>query len=176
MSAHILKPAAITKPHTFDIRPEAEARSELASDLGIQGIRKLAFAGEIAPEGDRDLKLTAKLGATVVQDCVVTGDPVTTRIDEDVIRRFLAEMDLPEGDEVEMPEDDTAEPLPETLDLAAIMAEALALALPPWPRADGVAPVDLTITEPGKSPMTDDDVKPFAGLRALKEKLEKKDG
>jgi hypothetical protein len=34
-----------------------------------------------------------------------------------------------------MPEDDTTEALPERLDLSAVMAEALALALPDYPRA-----------------------------------------
>ena len=175
MSAHILKSAALTHPEPFDLRPDAEDRTKLANELGIRGLRKLGFTGQIAPAGDTDLTLTAHLGASVVQDCVVTGDPVTTRIEEDVTRRYLADMETPTGDEVEMPEDDTAEPLPDTIDLTAVMAEPLALALPPWPRAEGVDPVDLTVTEPGKAPMTDDDAKPFAGLQALKDKLEGKD-
>ncbi len=78
----------------------------------------------------RDWRLEAKLGATVVQPCVVTAEPVTTRIDDPVTRRYLAQMPEPQGDEVEMPEDDSAEPLPDVLDLSAVMAEALALALP----------------------------------------------
>ncbi len=70
-----------------------------------------------------------------------------------------------------MPEDDSAEPLPVTIDLGEVMAEALALELPPWPRAEGVEPVEMSVTEPGKTPMTDDDAKPFAGLKALRDKL-----
>ena len=44
---------------------------------------------------------------------------------------------MPDGDEVEMPEDDTVEPMPEVIDLAEVAAEALALALPLYPRAPG---------------------------------------
>ncbi|MEO0945572.1 MAG: DUF177 domain-containing protein [Pseudomonadota bacterium] len=174
MPSDVLKTAAITRSHSFELVPDASARAALAETLGIEAIRKLRFTGTIAPEADADLTLTATLGATVVQDCVVTGEPVTTRIDEPLQRRYLAEMELPAGDEIEMPDDDTAEPLPDELDLSEVMAEALALLLPPWPRAEGVEPVNLTVTEPGKTPMSDDDAKPFAGLKALKDAMEKK--
>ena len=52
------------------------------------------------------------------------------------------------------------------------MVEALALALPPWPRAEGVDAVALSVTEPGKQAMTDDDAKPFAALKSLRGNLE----
>ena len=147
-----------------------ENRQKLAADLGIRGIKKLAFLGEVRPDGATDLVLEAHLGATVVQNCVVTMDPVTTRIEEPVVRHYIADFIEPEGDEVEMPEDETADPMPVTLDLTEIMVEALALALPPWPRTEGVEPVSLSVTEPGKTPMTDDDAKPFAALKTLAEK------
>ena len=168
--------ASIHEPVDFALRPEAEARAALAQALGLRGLRKLSFQGRISPENARDLVLEAALGATVVQECVVTGDPVTTRIDEEVTRRYLADLPEPTGDEVEMPEDETADPLPAHLDLAEVMAEALALALPPWPRAEGVEPVDNTVTEPGKAPMTEAELKPFAALKTLTEKRKTDDG
>ena len=154
-------------PETFDVTPDAEARAALAERLGILGLRKLRLSGQFVPEGKRDWRLDAELGATVVQACVVTQTPVTTRIDETVERRYLARMpDLPEGEEIEMP-DDTIEPLPATLDLGAVMAEALTLALPPWPRAEGAELGEHVHAEPGTRPMTDEDARPFAGLKAL---------
>ncbi|NKX45834.1 YceD family protein [Roseicyclus persicicus] len=156
----------------FDLRPEAEARAALAAELGLIGLRKLRFAGRLVPEGKRDWRLEAELGATVVQPCVVTTEPVTTRLDEPVLRRYLAEMPEPEGaDEVEMPEDDTAEPLPATLDLGAVMAEALALALPLYPRAPGSELGEAAFAPPGVAPLTDEDAKPLAGLAALRDRL-----
>ena len=157
--------------HDVLLEPDAADRAAIAEELGIVAVRKLRFAGLVRPEGSRDWRLEAVLGATVVQTCVVTLDPVTTRIDEPVLRRYLTQVPDPEPGEVEMPEDDSVEPLPATLDLRAVMIEALSLALPPYPRADGVEPVDLAVTEPGKTPLTDDDVKPFAGLSALRDKL-----
>ena len=161
----------------FALVPDATARARLAEELGLLTLRKLRFEGRLAPEGERDWHLIARLGATVVQPCVVTLSPVTTRIDTDVERRYLAEMpELPEGDEIEMPEDDTLEPMPEKLDLMNVLAEALALALPDFPRAEGVEAVDMTVTEPGKTPITEAEAKPFAGLKSLRERLENPDG
>ncbi len=165
----IVRCYSVHEPLDFKLTPDGDARLALARDLGIRSIKKLSFAGQILPHGTRDLRLEATIGATVAQDCVVTGDPVTTRIDEKVERLYLTELPEPDEGEIEMPEDENADPMPISLDLRDVMAEALALALPPWPRADGVAPVDLSVTEPGKEPMTDDDAKPFAALKSLRD-------
>ena len=172
MSAEtVINTSTVIRPVAFELVPDAAALGDLASTLDLRGLRKLRFKGTLAPTGAKDLTLDATLGATVVQDCVVTGDPVTTRLEERVLRSFVWGMEMPTEDEVEMPEDDSAEPMPPEIDLEAVMAEALSLALPPWPRAEGVDPVNLTVAEPGVAPMTDEDVKPFAGLKALKDKM-----
>jgi len=161
------------KPQSFALAPEAGARAEIAARLGLNALRKLSFRGKLRPEGARDWVLEAVIGATVVQPCVVTLAPVTTRIDEPVTRRFLAEMpEMPEGEEAEMPEDDSAEPLPEVLDLEQVMEEALALALPLFPRAADAELSAANFAAPGVTPMTDEEAKPFAGLEALKKRLE----
>lgn len=160
---------------TFEIAPDAGGRDAVAEALGIPGVKKLRFEGRIAPLGKSDWSLEARLGATVVQQCVVTLAPVTTRIDEAVRRSYLSEMpDFGTG-EVEMPEDDSAELLPTEIDLGEVMIEALSLALPPFPRADGASLGEAVYTEPGARPMTDDEVKPFSGLAGLRDALENKD-
>lgn len=161
------------KPLSFALKPDAEHCAALAEELELLGLRKLRFEGTLSPAGREDWDLDASLGATVVQPCVSTLAPVTTRIDEDVQRRFRTR--LPDDDttgEIEMPEDDTLEPLPEAIDLEAVLAEALTLALPPYPRAADAAPDQTVFTEPGKAPMTDEDARPFAGLAGLKDRLQ----
>lgn len=161
---------------TFELRPTPEENRAIADDLGISGLRKLSFKGELAPEGKKDWRLIAHLGATVTQPCVVTLAPVTTRIEEEVERLYLAHMpELPDDEEVEMPEDDRAEALPDMLDLQAVMTEALALALPLYPRAADAELGETVVTEPGKTPLKDEDTKPFAGLAALRDTLKKDD-
>jgi uncharacterized metal-binding protein YceD (DUF177 family) len=157
----------------FLLEPDANARAAIAAELGIIGIRKLRFAGTISPDGKRDWHLAGDLGASVVQECVITLDPVTTRIDEKVIRRYLADLEEVTAAEVEMPEDDTAEPLPDVIDLYAIAVEALSLALPPFPRADGAELGQIVHAGKGVTPLTDEAARPFAGLQSLRDKLGK---
>ncbi|MFC2967489.1 YceD family protein [Acidimangrovimonas pyrenivorans] len=165
------------KPTRFKLRPEGETLGLIAQLVGADAVRKLSFEGALRPEGKRDFVLEARLGATVVQPCVVTLAPVTTRIEEEVVRRYLAEMPEPNGDEVEMPEDDSAEPLPEVIDPGAVMLEALALALPLYPRVPEAELGEASFAAPGTAPLTDEAVKPFAGLAGLRDKLAgKEDG
>jgi uncharacterized metal-binding protein YceD (DUF177 family) len=157
--------------HPFTLTPDAAARAAVAGVLGIPEVRKLRLEGKLVPQGRRDWTLEAMLGATVVQECVVTLAPVVTRIDEPVTRRYLADLPEPVLGETEMPEDDSIEELPASLDLGAVMIEALSLALPPFPRAPDAAPVDLTVTEPGAAPLDAAAVRPFAGLAGLRDRL-----
>lgn len=162
------------RPTVFEIAPDAATRARIADALGFSELRKLRLVGEIAAEGKRDWRLQATLGATVVQPCGVTLAPVVTRIDAPVTRRFLAHWEAPQepGSETEMPEDDTLEPLGAQIDPWAVMLEALALEAPDFPRAPEAGPPrEIAVTEPGKTPLGDDDVKPFAGLAALKAQL-----
>ncbi len=164
------------KPTRFALEPDAKAMAAIAAELGLQGLRKLRFKGELRTEGKHDWRLDAELGATVTQPCVVTLAPVTSRIDEKLTRRFVADLGYGEdGEEVEMPEDDSVELLGEHIDPAQVMLEALALALPLYPRAEGAELGEAAFTEPGQTPMTDEETKPFSGLAALRDQLSKKE-
>lgn len=174
-SSHALRVADLSqnRPTRFTLAPTSEALVAIADELGLSELRKLRFTGQIVAEGKRDWRLEAELGATVVQPCVVTLKPVVTRIDDSVTRRFLAQMPETSGeeDEIEMAEDDSIEPLGTVIDPEAVMIEALSLALPLYPRADGAKIEEAAFTEPGKEALKDEDLKPFAGLAALRDKL-----
>lgn len=165
-------------PTAFEIPLSAEDRAAIAKELDVNAVKKLSFAGKIAPLGKRGWRLTAKLGATVVQSCVVTWEPVTTRIDSEVVRTFVppAQLDAPtEGSETEIPEDDSLEVLGTDISAYDVMIEALAIALPDYPRAkDAALETDAAIPE-GAEPIKDEETKPFAGLAALRDKLAKDD-
>ncbi len=161
----------------FEIVPDAQELNTIAEELDLGGLRKLRFAGHIMAERARDWRLEGDLGATVTQPCAVTLVPVTTRIDDKVVRRFLSQLpeDNLEDEEIEMPEDETIERLGRVIDLDAVMIEALSLALPLYPRAPDAALENARFAEPGETPLSDDDMRPFAGLKALRDKLEKDD-
>ena len=159
----------------FKIEPDAAERKALADSIDVLKISKLRFEGSLIPTGKRDWRIEATLGATVSQACVVTLEPVNTRIDEDITRVYTVELDIPDEDEIEIGEDDSADPLPETLDLIDVLTEALMLAIPAYPRKDGAEAKTTGVTEPGKAVMTDEDARPFAGLAALRADLENKE-
>ncbi len=160
-------------PTAFALRPDAEALRSLATELELLGLRKLSFAGEVAAADGTDWILTGHLGATVVQPCGITLEPVTTRIETPVERHYLADYDHVTAPEIEMPEDDSTEPLGRWIEPHAVMIEALVLALPLYPRSEEADLGEQVFTEPGVTPMRDDDAKPFAGLADLKAQMTK---
>jgi uncharacterized metal-binding protein YceD (DUF177 family) len=167
--SHPLRVAGLSarKPTRFDLRPDTAARALIAAVLEITAVSALRFKGEVRPLGRHDFELVADLEAEVEQPCAVTLAPVVTRIRDTVLRRYLADMELPQGDETEMPEDDSAEPLPEVIDVGAVALEALALALPLYPRAAGAELGEAVFAAPGVSALRDEDLRPFAGLAGL---------
>ncbi|MGI3167701.1 YceD family protein [Pseudooceanicola sp. C21-150M6] len=162
---------------SFSLHLPQEDLDRMAADLGLLALRKLRFVGQFRPDGTDGWALTAHLGATVVQPCVVTLAPVTTRIEEDVLRRYKKDVDAtplsaePDSDGMPIPEDDSLEPLRPVLELDSVIIEALALALPDYPRAEDAGSGEISVTEPGRTPLSDADLKPFAGLSALRDKL-----
>ncbi len=164
------------KPTRFRWRPDGPGRAALARSLDLPRIDGFSFIGEILPEGRSDFVLKARLQADVTQSCVVTLAPVPAKIDEEISRRFLSDWQPPETEEFEIPEDDSQEALPEEIDIAEVAREALALALPPWPRAEGAELGEAVYAPPGETPLTDEALKPFAGLAGLLKKDDKPGG
>lgn len=162
-------------PTPFFLQPDADVLAAMADTLDLSGLRKVRFVGEVQAEGAQDWLLTGTLGATVTQPCGVTLAPVTTRIDVPVRRLYLRNYEESDAPEVEMPEDDEAERLGQWIDPEAVLIEALSLALPLYPRAEGVALDETVLTEPGVAPLTEQAMRPFAGLAALKDQMKDDD-
>jgi uncharacterized metal-binding protein YceD (DUF177 family) len=160
------------KPQRFDVQPDKAALALLAAMLDISAVRRLRFVGEVRASGRTDFVLEGELTAQVEQPCGITLVPVQTEIHEQVLRRYVADMPLPDAEEVEMPQDDTSEPLPEVIDAGAVLAEALALALPMYPRAPGAELTgEAVFGPPGVKAIQSDDLRPFAGLASLADRL-----
>ena len=152
----------------FDIAPTPDEAAALARLLGAQAVRKLRFAGSLSPLDGGGWGLDATLGASVVQTCVVTLEPVTTRVDQTVRRRFLPMPGFRAAELVIDPEEDEEiEPLGDRIDLGLVVIEALALALPAYPRKEGA------VLDAAAAGALDDaaEPKPFAALAALRGKL-----
>ena len=167
--AHPLRPAelAARKPTRFDLAPDAAIRAAIARWADLLALDSLRLVGTLTLQGRADWLLQAELTARVVQPCVVSLAPVATDLREPVLRRYLADMPLPEADEIEMPEDDSAEPLPDVIDLGAVALEVLELALPLYPHAAGAQLGLHEAIPPGAAPIPAEATRPFAGLAGL---------
>ena len=163
----------------FELMFDAAQIRQFTEELDIISLKKLRFKGELTAKGRDQWELIADLGATVQQECVISFVPVTTRIDEKITRRYVPEAifgQVAEDEEIaEASGDDAMDILPAEIDLVDVFRETLVLALPDYPRAEGVELGERVFSKEGIRPMRDADAKPFAGLAALKEKMEKGD-
>ncbi len=159
-------------PTEFDITFAPTDLLDAQQTLELVKLTKMRFRGWLAPTGGSDWELKAEAGASVVQSCVLTLAPVKTRIDEKIYRLFRKEMpEFEDGSVNEMVLEDFEEPLEAEVDLFSLAVEAVSLALPPYPRADGAELENAVFSGDGVAPMTDEDAKPFASLAALKDNL-----
>jgi len=110
----------------------------LARRFELIGLTRLEGEVRVEPVGATgSIHLAGQLSADVVQQCVVTLEPVPARVEAEFDRLFS--QDLPEEapGEVEIdPEAEAPEPLVgHQLDLGEVLAEELSLALDPYPRS-----------------------------------------
>lgn len=123
----------------FAIAAEASERVALARRLGLERIDRLRAEGTLLrTPGEPLLVLEGRLEAEVTQRCVVTLEPVASRLEVE-LHRIFALGRAPQEDEIVVdPLREEPEPLEgEVLDLGEIAAEELALAVDPYPRAPG---------------------------------------
>jgi uncharacterized metal-binding protein YceD (DUF177 family) len=90
------------------------------------------------------IRVSGQIHASGIQPCVATAEPVPFLITERV--HLLLTEAAPEGDEIELADADLdTEPLEgDIIDLGEITAQALALALDPYPRSTAPAPGVIT--------------------------------
>ncbi len=173
---HVVEFSALNARRTteFTVTPDGRRRSEICGQFGLLALRKLSFHAALRSDGRSDWRLDGTLGATVEQPCVVTLEPVTTRLDVAFTRRFIADDEGAQApSEVEFDGDEQREPLTPTIDLEDILLEVLALNLPLYPRVDDALLGQAQFAAPGVSPLRDEDAKPFAPLAALRDKMNK---
>ncbi len=143
----------------IDVTASEAERAALARRFDLLALPALKAEVTVRPGLGGVWSVTGRLRAEVVQACVVTLDPVAQSIDEAIDLRFAADAKAT-ADDPEAPE-----PLEgDTIDVGAIVADHLSLALDPFPRAPGAT------YEPAPEP-ADAKPNPFAALEQLKGRL-----
>jgi uncharacterized metal-binding protein YceD (DUF177 family) len=152
------------------ISADARERHALALRFGLVALDQLS--AEIVlrrVRGGAAVRLHGRLTALATQSCVVTLEPVATRVEEKFTLLFAEEARPTAAEVIVGLDDDSApEPLPETaLDIGEIAAQQLALALPAYPRAAGAS---LERAWPDSAARDASAAKAFAALARLKER------
>jgi uncharacterized metal-binding protein YceD (DUF177 family) len=172
------------KPDTLTIEASEEELQDIARRLGINEMKKASATLTLMREqGGRVVHVSGTFEATVVQECVVSGDPVETNLSESVEGWFAdkestvsfaavkreKEASQSHGEVEIMDERDDPEPILDgVIDLGELVTQHISLALPPYPHKEGAkyefGDDNLEIDE--KSPLRKN---PFEALKDWKE-------
>lgn len=149
-------------------------RAALAARFSVPAVLGLSYVAHVSPWGRGGWRVQGTADALLEQVCVVSLEPVQSRVHEGFDRRFLPDALIeqpPPGSEIELGAEDADAPegLGETIDLGEIAAEAIALGIDPYPRRDGVSVGQLVVAPAGAEPLTDEAARPFARLAALRQ-------
>lgn len=123
---------------TLDIAADGHERAALARRFGLDSLEELTASVTLTKFADaRRVRLSANFSADVVQSCVVTLEPVPSRIEDSFVLVYDEDA---RGAEIVviLKGRNSPEPLSgNAIDVGEAVAEHLALALDPYPRAPG---------------------------------------
>jgi uncharacterized metal-binding protein YceD (DUF177 family) len=149
------------------IAANAVERAALMQRFGLLALDRLEADYSIGTENGF-IVARGRVRAALAQPCVATGTPVPERIDSDFILRFVVDgTDVSDTEELELDAEDcdTIGYDGQIIDMGEAMAETVALAMTPYPRAPDA---DVVLREAGV--LSEEHAGPFAALLALKDK------
>lgn len=156
------------------IEATADERAALAEVLELQAVDRLVATLRTRRLASGLIEVSGEMEGEVVQSCVITLEPVPAQIRESFRLTFGDAEPEPTLAEIDIHFDDSDPPEPiidGKIDLGALVAEQLSLALDLYPRKEGAevpqefAPNPAEIVDLPAPPATR---KPFAGLDKLK--------
>lgn len=130
------------------LEADDEQRAALAAEHELLGVADFRFDLTLEPWKGDGVRITGQVKATITQACIVTLEPVVSKIDEAIDTVFV-----PEGSKLAVPGwiergemvlDAEGPDAPETfsgdsIDAGAVAEEFFALAIDPYPRKAGVS-------------------------------------
>jgi uncharacterized metal-binding protein YceD (DUF177 family) len=161
-----IPPAGMTE-HV--LATEAE-RKALAERFELVAINRLTGVLHLEPWRRGGVKVTGRVDAEIVQTCVVTLDPFEVTLTEEIVRYFAGQTapgPAAAVHTVESLEEDAPELVTGgSIDIGEVLAEALGLAINPYPRKPGAI---FGSSGDGDND-SDTGTSPFAALRSMKRK------
>lgn len=154
-------------PRAMAVEADEAERAALARRFGIVAIESLHAKASLVRAGER-VQCDGRLRAVVTQACVASGEPVKASLDEAFALRFVPETGDGAEDEIELDAADLDEIGYDgsSVDVGEAVAQTLALALDPFPRAPNA---DAALREAGV--IGEEEAGPFGALKELKDRL-----
>lgn len=174
------------KPVHIEQGADTQTLEDLVRRLKIVGLKDLTGTATLQREnGNRIIYVYGHVSATVIQTCVVTLEPVETRVEEDFEAWYAdpaqalsferARRDHEHGKAgAEMPmleEYDDPEPIVDgTIPVGEVWTQFLSLGINPYPHKEGIEiPEEVTADAPAG---TENESGPFAALKQWQKKRE----
>jgi uncharacterized metal-binding protein YceD (DUF177 family) len=158
-----------------ELEAKPAERKALVERFDLQALETLNAELKLVRAGGGVIRVTGRLRAEGAQICVVTLDPVPFALDQEVALAFAPAGTLADSGEVvvEAEGEDAPEPIEDgAIDLGEAMAQSLAVALDPYPRAAGARLEQSEFGPGGAEPAEDRETgkqeSPFAALKELK--------
>lgn len=168
MSGTFGKPLPLNQIHDgqrIELAATGDERRQIAERLGLGLLERLEAHAVLSCDG-ATVRARGRLKAAVTQACVITADPVETRLDEPFDIIFLPQPE-PGGpdEEVELSEQDCDTVFHDgsAIELGEAIADTLGLGIDPYPRSAGA---DAALKEAGI--LSEAQAGPFAALAQLK--------
>ena len=160
-------------PVTVRFEADEAERKEIARTWDVPSVESFSGTAAVSRWKRDGVRVKGHVDSLIVQNCVVTLDPVEQQISEDFEALFVPEnsrLARQETTEGELVVDPDGADIPETfvgdsIDLGAVAAEFAALAIDPYPRKEGVEYGDLIESDPAE----DKKESPFAVLKFRKQ-------
>ncbi len=142
----------------MEIEAPAAVRAGVAALANVRELPQLSAVFDLTRQG-AGAHVSGKVSALVGQTCVVSLEPMESKLDEPIEVTFS-----PSAEAVSVDDEEPPEPLlGGSLDLGAVATEFLLLAIDPYPRKEGVQFAAPKAEEAGEHP--------FAALATLKKSL-----
>ncbi len=147
------------------IEADADQRVRLAEDHGLVSVKRYRADLLVAPWKRHGVKVTGTVEAEIVQECVVTLDPLDARISEEFDAVFLPEdsklgrLGFHRGGEIVLNSDGPDSPETfsgDTIDVGTLAEEFFALAIDPYPRKS-----DASLPQAGDDAESDETSNPL---------------
>ena len=174
MTPEFSRPERLDQIHererVVEVSAKPDERTALAARFDLLAIDRLEAHFSIRREA-AGITARGRVVADVVQACSITGEPMTTRVDEAADLLFVREDHAGSPEELEL-SPDALDQVPfsgDRIDLGEAAAETMALALDPFPRSPAAADA---LREAGV--LTEEEAKPQGKLAGLKDLLDRR--